>query len=388
MADLPDGFNLEALLAPIPGDSPVGTDMREDFSAQSPYNRLRDARSEARDAEKLLDAGNADAGDPTPLWRTVRELAQKTLRETAKDLEVAAWLTEAMVRGYGLLGLAAGARTISGLVEKYWDTVYPLASEEYGLEDRIAPVQGLNGQDGGGSLMQPLNKIPLFDRPDGSPIAYYQYQSSEQMTTLDKARLEARIKAGGIVFNDLEKEARIQSRHLAIVRSDARAALRAWEGMAKILDEKAGQDSPSTSHVRDLLRALMTMANRYAPPEAAEPEAPAESENDNAEQENADMGTTDAAPVARATPGQILNREGALKQLEELSTWFRRTEPHSPLAYTLEEAVRRGRLTWPELLEELLTDKTVRDGLLVKLGIRPAEAVPPAVAVPAAAAKA
>ena len=388
MADLPDGFNLEALLAPIPGDSPVGTDMREDFSAQSPYNRLRDARSEARDAEKLLDAGNADAGDPTPLWRTVRELAQKTLRETAKDLEVAAWLTEAMVRGYGLLGLAAGARTISGLVEKYWDTVYPLASEEYGLEDRIAPVQGLNGQDGGGSLMQPLNKIPLFDRPDGSPIAYYQYQSSEQMTTLDKARLEARIKAGGIVFNDLEKEARIQSRHLAIVRSDARAALRAWEGMAKILDEKAGQDSPSTSHVRDLLRALMTMANRYAPPEAAEPEAPAESENDNAEQENADMGTTDAAPVARATPGQILNREGALKQLEELSTWFRRTEPHSPLAYTLEEAVRRGRLTWPELLEELLTDKTVRDGLLVKLGIRPAEAVPPVVAAPAAAAKA
>ena len=388
MADLPDGFNLEALLAPIPGDSPVGTDMREDFSAQSPYNRLRDARSEARDAEKLLDAGNADAGDPTPLWRTVRELAQKTLRETAKDLEVAAWLTEAMVRGYGLLGLAAGARTISGLAEKYWDTVYPLASEEYGLEDRIAPVQGLNGQDGGGSLMQPLNKIPLFDRPDGSPIAYYQYQSSEQMTTLDKARLEARIKAGGIVFNDLEKEARIQSRHLAIVRSDARAALRAWEGMAKILDEKAGQDSPSTSHVRDLLRALMTMANRYAPPEAEEPEAPAESENDNAEQENADMGTTDAAPVARATPGQILNREGALKQLEELSTWFRRTEPHSPLAYTLEEAVRRGRLTWPELLEELLTDKTVRDGLLVKLGIRPAEAVPPAVAVPAAAAKA
>ena len=388
MADLPDGFNLEALLAPIPGDSPVGTDIREDFSAQSPYNRLRDARSEARDAEKLLDAGNADAGDPTPLWRTVRELAQKTLRETAKDLEVAAWLTEAMVRGYGLLGLAAGARTISGLVEKYWDTVYPLASEEYGLEDRIAPVQGLNGQDGGGSLMQPLNKIPLFDRPDGSPIAYYQYQSSEQMTTLDKARLEARIKAGGIVFNDLEKEARIQSRHLAIVRSDARAALRAWEGMAKILDEKAGQDSPSTSHVRDLLRALMTMANRYAPPEAAEPEAPAESENDNAEQENADMGTTDAAPVARATPGQILNREGALKQLEELSTWFRRTEPHSPLAYTLEEAVRRGRLTWPELLEELLTDKTVRDGLLVKLGIRPAEAVPPVVAAPAAAAKA
>jgi type VI secretion system protein ImpA len=383
VADLPDGFDLDALLAPIPGDSPVGIDIREDYSAQSPYSRLRDARSEARDAEKLLDAGNADAADPTPLWRTVRDLAQKTLKETAKDIEVAAWLTEAMIRGYGLLGLAAGARTIGGLAEKYWDTVYPLSSEEYGLEDRIAPVQGLNGADGGGSLMQPLNKIPLFDRPDGSTIAYYQYQSSEQMTTLDKVRLEARIKAGGIPFGDVEKEARLQQRHLDVVRSDARSALRAWEGMAKVLDDKAGPDSPSTSHVRELLRTIMNVANRYAPPEAAEPDTAAESDGDAAQQEDADMGTTDAGPTARAAPGQVLNREGALKQLEELSAWFRRTEPHSPLAYTLEEAVRRGRLTWPELLEELLTDKNVRDELLVKLGIRPSAAVV-APAVPAA----
>ncbi len=387
MADLPDGFNLEALLAPIPGDLPVGPDIREDYSATSPYNRLRDARSEARDAEKMMDAGSPDAVDPTPLWRTVRDLAQKTLRETAKDLEVAAWMTEAMIRGFGLLGLAAGARTISGLAEKYWDTVYPLPSEEYGLEDRIAPVQGLNGQDGGGSLMQPLNKIPLFDRPDGTPIAYYQYQASEQTTTLDKARLEARIKAGGIAFADMEKEARAQSRHLGVVRTEAKAALRAWEDMARILDDKAGSESPSTSHVRDLLRTLVAVANRFAPPEAADPNPTDDA--DTLDEETADMATADAAPTARAAPGQVLNREGALKQLEDLSAWFRRTEPHSPLAYTLEEAVRRGRLTWPELLEELLTDKTVRDGLLVKLGIRPTAATPPAApAAPAAPAKA
>ena len=32
MADLPEGFDLEALLAPIPGDAPQGIDIREDFS--------------------------------------------------------------------------------------------------------------------------------------------------------------------------------------------------------------------------------------------------------------------------------------------------------------------------------------------------------------------
>src|SRR5947209_2971230 len=121
MADLPEGFDLEVLLTPIPGDAPQGIDIREDFSAASPYNRLRDARSEARDAERGQDAGGDDVRDPTPLWRSVRELALTTLAETTKDLEIAAWLTEAFVRSHGLAGLAAGARLIAGLAERYWD---------------------------------------------------------------------------------------------------------------------------------------------------------------------------------------------------------------------------------------------------------------------------
>src|ERR1700692_687787 len=125
MADLPEGFDLEVLLAPIPGDAPQGIDIREDYSATSPYNRLRDARSEARDAERGQDAGDQDARDPTPLWRTVRDGALKTLAETTKDLEVAAWLTEALVRSHGLVGLGAGAQLMAGLAEQYWDGLFP-----------------------------------------------------------------------------------------------------------------------------------------------------------------------------------------------------------------------------------------------------------------------
>src|ERR1700684_3051576 len=94
MVDFPEGFDLAALLEPIPGEVPQGVDIREDFSSQSPYNRLRDARSEARDNEKMENNGDPNAGDPAPMWRTVREVGLKTLKETAKDLEVAAWVTE------------------------------------------------------------------------------------------------------------------------------------------------------------------------------------------------------------------------------------------------------------------------------------------------------
>ena len=57
-----------------------------------------------------------------------------------------------------------------------------------------------------------------------------------------------------------------------------------------------------------------------------------------------------------ASPGQIVSREDALRALGEIANFFRRTEPHSPLSYTLDEAVRRGRMTWPELLAEVVAD--------------------------------
>lgn len=390
MADLPDGFDLDALLAPIPGDSPAGVDIRENRGAGAPYDAIKDARSEAVSAEKRLDQRDPDAPpDPAPLWRTVRDVAMKVLRETSKDMEVAVYLTEALVRMNGLLGLAAGARTLAGLAEKYWDTVYPLPDPEYGLEDRIRPVTALNGADGNGSLMQPLYKTVLFDGPTGDPVAFYQYRGSEQTTTLAKPQLEAALKRGEIPFADMEKMARQQPRRFATVRSDARAALKAWEAMASVMDEKARDEGPSTTHVRDLLHALERVANRYAPEEAKIEEAADDGSLDESQQEDAGMETAETVHAVRVAGGPIRDRESALKQLEDLSAWFRRTEPHSPLAYTLEEAVRRGRLTWPELLDELVSDKKVHDDLLIKLGIRPAAlaAPAPAPAAPAAPAK-
>ena len=71
------------------------------------------------------------------------------------------------------------------------------------------------------------------------------------------------------------------------------------------------------------------------------------------------------------SPGQVASREDALRALGEIANFFRRTEPHSPLSYTLDEAVRRGRMTWPELLAEVVADTDTRNTILTTLGIRP-----------------
>ncbi len=368
MADLPEGFDLEALLAPIPGGAPQGIDVREDFSAASPYNRLRDARSEAREAERGQDKGEADARDAGPLWRTVRELALNTLAETTKDLEVAAWLTEAMVRGHGLAGLTAGAQIMAGLAERYWDGLFPLP-DDYGMETRVSPVTGLNGRDGNGSLIQPIHMLVLFNRPDGAPVAYYQYRQSEQLNTLDAERRQARIEGGAMPFDVLEREARAAGgRWFTTLLSDAMAARDAWQMMANTIDAKAGADGPSTTTVRDLLSGIIEIAARFAPAEAA---AAGGAVTDAVEAGgHAEAGVGSLGRLAAAA-GQVASREDALRALGEIANFFRRTEPHSPLSYTLDEAVRRGRMTWPELLAEVVADTDTRNTILNTLGIRP-----------------
>lgn len=366
MIDFPEGFDLAALLEPIPGDAPQGIDIREDFSAQSPYNRLRDARSDARDAEKMIDNGDPNAGDPAPMWRTVREVGLKTLRETAKDLEVAAWVTEACVRSHGLAGLYAGASLIKGLAEQYWDGLFPLP-DDYGIETRIAPVTGLNGRDGNGSLIQPLYKLHFFDRPDGTPVTFFKYQSSEQLASLPQERRDARIKAGAIPWDAMENEARTAGiAALGQVRDEATAALDAWVAMAATLDEKASEDPPSTSHVRDMLRQIHAITIRYAPAPAAVVEAAAT----EAEAVEAGGGAV-AGPVGFSPVARTVTREDALKSLENIATFFRESEPASPLAYTLDDAIRRAKLSWPELLKEVVPDANVRQAILTALGIRP-----------------
>jgi type VI secretion system protein ImpA len=366
MDDLAQASGLAGLGAPLAGGAPAGPDLRQDFTPQSLYFRLRDARAEAREIERRVDHDpSADAGVPIQ-WRTVRDLAVQALGEHTKDLEIAAWLTEALVRLDGMSGLAAGSAVIADLVAQLWDSGLHPQPDEDGVETQVAPVTGLNGQGNDGTLLQPLRKCILFPGPDGTPVTYWQYMQSEELETItDAARRKQRLAAKVVPLADMASAARQAGRtRLSALRSEVKSALAAWARMTEILEQKAGSDAPPTSRVRDLLGAIVAVANTYAPPEPDAPEAVADG---GVAQEGQEVGVTTVVQAARA-----VTRDDMLRELERIADFFRRTEPHSPLAYTLEEAVRRGRLTWPELLAEVVPDDKVRSGMLVMLGIRPA----------------
>jgi type VI secretion system protein ImpA len=362
-----EGLDIETLLSPISAEAPTGADIRTDFSPTSNYFRLRDARAEARAAERAAET-SADGESGAEGWRVVRTLAIKILSEQAKDLEVAAWLTEALVRSNGLSGLAAGAEIIGGLTERYWEQLYPMPDED-GMETRVAPVTGLNGEGGDGTLSQPLFKLPLFKNANGEKVMLFQYeQSAELQTIADPKRLESRLRAGVTPYEEMQSWARATpAGNYVALRRDLRAAQDAWTAMAAKLDEMAGRDAPPTRRISETLEQIDRIVQRYGPAEAGPADEMA-GEAAAEDGETAEPGAASGGPGAKQR--RLATREDALTMLGEIAEYFRKTEPQSPLAYTIDDAIRRGRMSWPDLLAELVNDDTTRRAILVSLGIK------------------
>jgi type VI secretion system protein ImpA len=364
-------LDLDTLLAPLAAGEGAGVDLREDWSPGSPYQKLRDARSEARVEERQRDAAGETDLPPAEGWKVIRQIAQKALAETSKDFEVAAWLTEALIRTDGLAGLTDGASLLAGLLETYWDSGFPRADED-GFEGRSAPLGGLSGADGDGTLLQSLRRAPLFRRQDGTMLLLYQYEQAVETSGLaDEGRKQARYEAGVIKLDVLQAEARLDLARLRATVTAARAAREAWRAFETQIDARLGRDAPSTRRAAEVLDRIAAVAEMLA----GGPEAVAEEAALAGETGGAAAGTGGAAGGGSlSVSGAIANREEALRQLERIAEFFRKTEPHSPLAYTLTDAARRGRLTLPDLLAEVLGDETARTAMLTALGIRP---VPP-----------
>jgi type VI secretion system protein ImpA len=368
-------LEIETLLAALPAGEGAGEDLRPDYSPTSLYQRIRTQRNDARAGERAMDGGDPDA-NPAAVqgaWREVKKLGIECLATKAKDFEIASWMTEALVRLDGLRGLADGAAVIAGLCEQYWDHGFPRLDDEDGLDGRGAPIGGLSGEGADGTLMAAIRNYPLFRRGDGAPCDLFTWQRAEETASLaDAARKAARIKAGMPDFDALQNEARADVATVRAAGDAARAAAAAWAALDAAVTARFGGDAPSTRRVAEALAAIIDISVRIAGAPAA-PEAAAEEGEAVAEGSDGAVAAVGGVAVAAGGPRVLRTREDAIRALEEIATFFRKTEPHSPLAFTLDDAVRRARMPLIDLLAEVLPDAGQRKMMLTSLGIRVAE---------------
>ena len=330
------------LLAPIPGPNPAGTYLR--------YEPLYDQIKEARREDDDLPRGDWQATRKTADWPLVIRLTSEALSKQSKDLQLAAWLTEALLRKDGIAGLRQGLDLLRQLLEQYWDSVYP-ELEDGDAEMRAAPVEWVGARLDVAVRFAPLNA----DRH--SLIDYRAAQSvpTKEDAEADSDRQEARDRA--IAEGRLTPE-EFEASFLATPKEWYRTLVADLDGAAAIvteLDQQCrtwfGAVAPGFLPLRDALTEVRQFAAQLMVRKL-------ELEPDSVE---GDVALAGAVPGGPGTESSMAAGTGpraggsahvaAPRTRDEAAAWvalaaavIRRERPADPAAYLMVRGFRWGEL--------------------------------------------
>jgi len=323
-------LDIDALLAPIAPDNPCGDDLA--FSPEV------DEIARARLADDpSLEQGAWVTALKEADWKLVGKRCAGLLQTRSKDLQLAVWLAEANAKTGGMRGLAEGLALVAALCERYWEGLHPQADED-GFERRIGVLAWLAGR------IAPLVKtMPLADNG---------------MVTLQAWEV-ARARGAEAVAELETARARIKGDVVQALLADCEACQVALQELERVVDAQLGADGPGYSVGRAALRDVVDLIMPVAMAGAAPTEAAATG--------GAGMALTAALPAR--VDGQVAHRDQALAQLRQVAEFFRRTEPHSPVAYLAEKAARWGEQPLHAWLRSVIKDDASLARLEDLLGI-------------------
>jgi type VI secretion system protein ImpA len=343
--------DLDTILKPIPGDSPCGPDGK---STNSPaYQTLLSIRNIADDleneAEKL-----APSDQPEKLtassnnWRallfgdTENQSAFNYLAAESKDMRVATWLTEAMIRHDGFRGLAVGLKLIRELLLRYWDAVHPLPLPGKGMQPRFMPLRVLNGSNDRSPFVRAIGLTKLFD--GNEPLLFRDYRDSRSATDIERrTQLNQRLQTARNDYKrtGLDADAPDPLRDAADAIRNCQGEL---ESLTTFLKTKCPeQDRPDFSIIANELKTCLTVVDFEL-----------KAVGTRSSLAKGDKRVSPDHSPTDATNSWLEVRANAIANLMEISSLFKRYETHSPVPYCIDKAVKWAAMPLPELWITLL----------------------------------
>lgn len=336
------GMDLAALLHPLSASVPCG----EDLSFSTAFDAIQAAR---RADDPSLSQGDWVTELKEADWPAAVRLCTELLMQQTKDLRVAVWLTEAWTQCEGLAGLEAGYRLVAGLCERYWATLHPL------------PDEGDDSLRAGSLAWLMLQSTRLLRQQ----VLVADANAAFTLADIELATMQANIAGrGGAQMSagstsELERiEQCWQSNDGDAIRHrlhGVQAVARALDALQAVVDARLGDEAPGFGAVRALLDEFAGMLRRRCPgADAAFSMSAQTMEVPNAE------GTGPAAvqvSMAGVMNSAVASRAQALQQLRQVAAFFRRTEPHSPVAYLADKAAQWGEMPLHEWLQAVLKDE-------------------------------
>ena len=343
-------FNADTLLAPISPAHPAGADLSfsSDFDAIAQARRFDDPSLEQ--GEWVTELKEAD-------WSFVVKRCSALLGEKSKDLRVAVWLAEAAAKQHRMQGLGESFRLLAGLIREFWNLgLYPEPDGD-DMEQRVGNLAWILGR-----TPALLREMPLTEG-QGTAFSAIDFDMARKQASLP----EHARNADWPKLADMETaRSRNSPRFREQFATDARYCMDALKELEQVSDEFLGNDSPGFAAARDAVQAMIDAMPSHAglPATVSTPlgVAPAGEQ------------IIIAQPMAGIAPqasGPVVSRSHAITQLCEIASFFRRTEPHSPVSYFADKAADAGEQDLHTWLRSVVKDPNSLQHIEEMLGIPP-----------------
>ncbi|OAI49787.1 hypothetical protein AYO44_06205 [Planctomycetaceae bacterium SCGC AG-212-F19] len=352
-------LDFDTLLAPIPGDNPGGESL--------PFG----IRQELDEARKEINPELFDADDPLrpdepkPAdWRGIIRISQDTLTKTSKDLLVAARLLEALVREHGFAGLRAGLELQRRMMTECWDRIFP-SIEDGDLEVRSAPFNWLDDPDRGARFPTTMRSAPIVKHDDTA----FSWLTWRQMQD-GKSELK-----GEHFDKAIEATSYGQCKELVDNMTGSLAEL---NQLCTALQDRLGEFAPGMTEVRRALDECLVLGQQVLKKKPAPLGETSAEEPADGEAAPADEAAAPGAPARQdgAPAKRMLSRDDVYRQLNDAAKLLERLEPHSPIPYLIQKAIKLGSMPFPQLIKALIRDENTIKELNRELGIKDGEEPP------------
>lgn len=317
-------IDVEGLLREVAADAPCGDDLEYDPDFAE-MEKLAQETPERQYGDTIIPAEPPD-------WRGVGKAAL-ALFERTRDLRVAVNLTRALLQTDGLPGFDDGLTLVEGLIERYWDGVYPQLDPEDDDDPtlRVNTIVALCDPE---TALRALRETPLVSSRALGRFGLRDIQIAAGALTPvvagEQAELPTQAKIDG-AFQDADLED-LQATALAVGNAMARverieAALTDRIGVTQAPDMSA-----LTGVLKEIRQVLADQLRRRGAGAGLAGEA--------ATVEAADAGLPGgvAGEGQRLVVGEIASREDAIRMLDKICEYFDRHEPSSPVPFLLKRA--------------------------------------------------
>jgi type VI secretion system protein ImpA len=327
-------FALDALLAPIEGDTPTGPDL--EYDAQ--FMALE--RAATPKAERVM--GDEVKAAEEPDWDSVADMAV-ALMDRSKDLRIAEHLACAWLRTGGLPGWSAGMALVRGLLETYWDGVHPqLDAEDHDDPTaRVNAIAPLASMDGALALLQttPFVQSARLGRFSLRDLRVANGELKPSAPTEGGTPPPSMTEIEACCMDCPEEE-------LTATATAIGQTLGHIHAIDQLLTDKVGTQGPDLkpllADVQELQKFLTAQVARGNPNAAAD--------GDAADGDAAADGSQAATGGGNRGIG---GPQDVVRRIDEICEYYARVEPSSPVPLLLRRAQRLVGMSFADLMKDL-----------------------------------